>query len=59
MLMSGIIYTADTLMHAYVETKQIGLLINRYIYERNQIVTNSFLIIGIILWFLSIIKKEN
>jgi hypothetical protein len=58
-LFSGIIYTADSLMKAYVDTKQIGITINMILYERNEIVPSLFALIGISLWVLSIIKKER
>ena len=58
-LFSGIIYTVDSLMKAYVATKQIGITINNILYERNEIVPNLFALIGISLWVLSLIKKER
>jgi hypothetical protein len=56
---SGLIYTVQEVLHAYIWTKEIGFQNNRYNYSHDFTVILPFMVVGAILWLLSIIKKQK
>jgi len=58
-LASGIIYTIQEILDWYTLTKQIGVGKDMIWYTHDYKVIITFLVIGVIIWLLSVFYKEK